>query len=427
MRAISFILILFAIAAAWCPAQSTFVDSLAKKGEVEIPIAQAKMLESELGQLFIINVDGFGYSGPLALEPGYAELVQRLQIGGVIPHYGSTSYEKIRRTNQTLSGLTRLPLLICCDIVKLKGPSGLGSFGDGYVGGFLGKFRRMQDAELSTLAALNAFAFAAIGINVALGPTVDTSTGETRTPDRARLVMDQMKSFGLEPVLKHFPFLPTTANLHHASPDMKLELSEAEKRFAIFQELAPEAGIMMTTHLYDSNVDQGLVTFSPAWNSLLRDRTGFNGLLMSDGLLMLKNYADRSVLAGGPAGQDVEGLDEAAVWALRAILAGHDLIIVEGSAPQTSRVFEGLLTAACRGTPLGGKLRERIDESSARIARWKQDREQTLRRVVDVSAAAMDAVIGMLPDEDASLPEFRFDPAGLARLEPELRAAMVTR
>lgn len=424
MRAISLILIFFVIAAAQSSAQSSYVDALAKKNGLGIPIVQARKLESELGQLFIINVDGFGYSGPLALEPGYADLVKRLQIGGVIPHYGSTSYERIRRTNRALLEMTRLPLLICCDIVKLKGSSGLGSFGDGYVGGFLGKFRRIQDAELSTLAALNAFAFAAIGINVALGPTVDTSTGETRTADRARLVMAQMKSFGLEPVLKHFPFLPTTANLHHASPDTKLTLDEAEKRFAIFQELAPEAGIMMTTHLYDSNVDRSLVTFSPAWNTLLRDQTGYNGLLMSDGLLMLKSYSDRSALAGGPAGQDVEGLDEAAVWALRAILAGHDLIIVEGTAAQTSRVFEGLLTAACRGTPLGGKLRERIDESSARIARWKQDREQTLRRVVDVSAAVIDAVIGMLPGEDAALPEFRFDPATMARLEPELRAAM---
>ena len=55
----------------------------------------------------------------------------------------------------------------------------------------------------------------------------------------------------------------------------------------------------MTTHLLDSSVDKALVTFSPAWNLLLRTRTGFEGPLMSDGLLMLKNYADRGPLAGG--------------------------------------------------------------------------------------------------------------------------------
>ena len=162
----------------------------------------------------------------------------------------------------------------------------------------------------------------------------------------------QLRSFGLEPVIKHFPYLPTGANLHRQSPDTRLPLAEAEQRFAIFGELSDDAGIMMTTHLYDSLVDKSIVTFSPLWNGLLRRRRDSTGLLMSDGLLMLKNYADSRSSPADP-GPGFAGIDETARWAMRAILAGHDMVIVEGSAAQTYHVFEGLLTVACGGTPTG--------------------------------------------------------------------------
>jgi hypothetical protein len=416
-------LILAALVVPACAADSSFVDSLASTGKLGIPVQQARDLESRLGQLFIVNVDGFGYAGPLALEPGFAPMVERLQIGGVIPHYGSTNYERIRRTNRALKGMTRLPLLLCSDIAKIKGAGAVGTFGDGYVGGFLGRFKRLPDSELETLARLNAFVFAALGINVALGPTVDTSTTDPRTIDRARLVIAELKDFGLEPVLKHFPYLPAGANLHKQSPDTRVPPDEAEKRFAVFQELADDAEIMMTTHLYDSLVDKSIVTFSPVWNLLLRSRTGFGGLLMSDGLLMLRNYSDTSMLAAGPTGPEVAGMDQTTAWALRAILAGHDFIIVEGSAAQTYLTFQGLLAVACRNTPLGRELKERIEESYGRIESWKQGKEATLRREVDVPAAVISTVVRALPIDGLDLKSFRFDAHVLASLEPALRAA----
>lgn len=424
---IALVLLFGLLAAGPCSSQSPFVDTLAARGKLEIPLDDARKLESELGQLLVVNVDGFGYSGPLALEPGFAPMVQRLQIGGVIPHYGSTSFERIRRTNRALQELTDLPLLICSDIVRLRGPARTGSFGDGYVGGFVGRFRQMPDQQFQTLARLNAFVFSALGINVALGPTVDTSTADPHTADRARMAAGELKSYGLQVVLKHFPYLPTGANLHRRSPDTKVPLEEAQKRFAVFRDLAADADMVMTTHLLDSSIDRSLVTFSPAWNALLRGRTGFDGPLMSDGLLMLKNYADSSVLAGGIPSADFAGLDEAAVWAARAILAGHDLVIVEGSAAQTMRVFEGLLTAAGRASPRARELRARIEESAARIARWKKGREEELRRVVEVAPSAVQQAISLLPPDGADLTSFRFDPAGLARLRPTMESVEVSR
>jgi Glycosyl hydrolase family 3 N terminal domain len=419
---------LFVLAGALpCMSQQVSVDTLAAGGKLAISREEALRLQAGIGQLLIVNVDGFGYAGPLALEPGFAPMVQRLQIGGVIPHYGSTSYERIRLTNRSLAGLTDQPLLICCDIVKLKGPSRTASFGDGYVGGFLGKFRRLPDEQLRKLARLDAYAFAALGVNVSLGPTVDTSTGDRRTVERAQMVVDELKAFGIQVVLKHFPYLPAGANLHRESPDTAVPLPEAEKRFIVFHDLAGDADIMMTTHLLDTSVDPALVTFSPAWNALLRTSTGFDGPLMSDGLLMLKNYADRGPLARGVPMTGLAGLDETAAWAARAILAGHDMVIVEGSAAQTVRVYEGLMTAACGPSAQGAALRARVEESIAKIARWKEERREPLRRVVDVPLSSMQLLIDTLPPDGTDLAAFRFDPAAFARLVPGLEAAALPR
>ena len=103
------------------------------------------------------------------------------------------------------------------------------------------------------------------------------------------------------------------------------------------------------------------------------------------------------------------------------------MVIVEGSAAQTVRVYEGLLTAACGPSPQDAALRARIEESAARIARWKVDRREPLRRVVDVPPSAVQALIQALPPDDADLATFRFDPAAIARLVPSLEAAALSR
>ena len=427
IRALAIAALLAFVAPARVAAEYGFVDKLAAAGSLGIPLAEARAIESKLGQLFVVNVDGFGYSGPLALAPGYIPMVERLQVGGVIPHYASTDFERIRRTNRALSAMTREPLLICCDIVRLSGKAGkTARFGDGYVGGFIGRFRGLSDPGYQSLASLNAFVFSALGVNVALGPTVDDSTSDARTAARARVMIAELRRFGLEPVLKHFPFLPHGANLHRESPDTKVALRYIEKRAAIFRELAGESDILMTTHLRDSLVDSRIVTLSPRWIDILHRQTGFKGLLMTDGLLMLANYSDHASLLGGDASTDSSGgLDGAAAWALSAVLAGHDLLIVEGSAATTYRVFEGLLRAACGKTETGKLLRERIESTAARIALFKKRNEKLLRREIDVPPAAIGEIVSLVPTDSADMKTFRFDPAALKRVEKYLRRSVL--
>jgi hypothetical protein len=391
----------------------------------EVPSADSPELPAMLAQLFIVNVDGFAYDGPLAVHPAYMGMVARLQLGGVIAHYGSKDFEKIKATNRALANLTDLPLLICADIFRLAGSGGgpaagkTACFGDGYVGGFIGKFTALGDSDFKALAAINAFVFSALGVNVMLGPTVDDSTGDGRTAERAGVVMAELSRFGVQPVLKHYPFLPSNADLHRQSPDTWVPLEYVKTRTRIFKSLQGSCGILMSTHTFDSFVDpESIATFSAKWRILLSEDTGFRGLVMTDGLLMLDNYADRSML--GRAAPELPIREGPASWALRAIFAGHDLIVLEGGISVTTGVYDVLLSLARSDTETGRALRARIGEAYDLISRYKESRKAALTREAEARKDALDLAISAMPAENTP-PDFRFDPAVLSRLEPEMR------
>lgn len=244
--------------------------------------------------------------------------------------------------------------------------------------------------------------------------------------DRARVVVAELGRFAVLPVLKHFPFLPRDANLHRESPDTKVALRDVETRAAVFARLSSEAPILMTTHLMDSLVDPDLVTFSPAWIRILRRESRFRGLLMTDGLLMLENYRGASAALLGQPGGGAGGPAVAngpAAWAVRAVLAGHDLLIVEGTAAVTYKVFEGLLAEACGSSPAARRLRDRIDDATASIARFKKQNATLLGRRIDISDEVIAKIIALAPAEDARPAGFRIDPSGFAAVEQELRRA----
>jgi len=72
------------LAAAPAGAQPASLRNLSQPG-LRIPRSRRRSLRRSWVSFFIINVDGFDWSGPLALAPAFVELVTRLQIGGVIP------------------------------------------------------------------------------------------------------------------------------------------------------------------------------------------------------------------------------------------------------------------------------------------------------------------------------------------------------
>lgn len=403
-------LLLLACSPASCGAESLSAR-LSAAGTLGIGLAEAEDLEGKLGQLFIVNVDGFKYEGALAVHPLYIQLVESLKAGGVIPHYGSASFSKIRETNRELARRSAPSLLITSDLITLapEGKAATGrdapkaSFGDGYVGGFIGRYDAAADGDFPKLAYLDAFVYRALGVNCAFGPTVDNSTGGARTAERAGALLSAYERFGVQATLKHWPFIPEGTNLHRSSGDTKATADEVRLLTAVFRRLAPRADLMMTTHVFDSLIDGGaLVTFSPAWLSMLRRDTGFGGLLVSDGLLMLRSYRDLAAPPRPIAGLGDGEEDEYAGWAMRAILAGHDLLILESTLGTTRKVFEKVLALACRKDAQGRELRERISASHARIAEFKRRHAAELAAAVEAPVKLIDDILAAWPADGAS-------------------------
>ena len=98
------------------------------------------------------------------------------------------------------------------------------------------------------------------------------------------------------------------------------------------------------------------------------------------------------------------GDDEIAGWAARSILAGHDMVIVEGGAATSTWVYRRLLEIACRGDDLGRELRDRIFQAYGRILLLKTARENADRVAAPPEDDLVKRVVGYLADRGAAGP-----------------------
>jgi len=126
----------------------------------------------------------------------------------------------------------------------------------------------------------------------------------------ARAVADGMLAGGVLPVVKHMPghgrsVQDSHKNLPHVTAS-RADLDASD--FAAFAALA-DLPLGMTAHLVYDVIDDTPATISPAMIALIRDRIGFDGLLMTDDISM-------KALRGTPAER-----------ARAAIAAGCDLAL----------------------------------------------------------------------------------------------------
>jgi len=163
---------------------------------------------------------------------------------------------------------------------------------------------------------------------------------------------------GLATVAKHFPGHGTTAaDSHFALPRIEAGLAELEAVDLVPFRRAFAAGLdaVMTAHVQVPAVEPDGTpgSLSPrVVHDLLRDRLGFDGLVVTDDLEM-------RAISGSL------GVGEAAV---RAVLAGADMVMVIWTPRRKAEVGEALLAAA-----RSGRLsRARLDESVRRVLRLKE-------------------------------------------------------
>jgi beta-N-acetylhexosaminidase len=209
----------------------------------------------------------------------------------------------------------------------------------------------------------------AAGVNLDLGPVADVNSN----PDNPVI---GTRSFGTDPALvaaqvaawvsglqdagvaacaKHFPGHGDTAQDSH----LELPTVDADLETLVARELMPfaaavEVGIasVMTSHIVVPALDPELPgTLSAPVLGLLRDRLGYDGVIVSDALDM----------AGASAGR---GIPEAAVLSLAA---GTDLLCIGTDvAVATVRATQDAIVSAVEA---GRLTRERLEEAVARVDR----------------------------------------------------------
>jgi beta-N-acetylhexosaminidase len=165
--------------------------------------------------------------------------------------------------------------------------------------------------------------------------------------------------------LKHFPGHGAAPGDSHTSvPEASLTLDEWRASAALPFAAGIDAGadLVMTGHLVYPAVDPAPASLSAEWHRILRDELGFEGVTVSDDLLMLQHN-------GLPEFADP---DENAI---RAVAAGTDLLLyVLPADPSELGISVAGLTSAIADAVRAGRIPEaRLDDAVERVL--------TLRRV----------------------------------------------
>lgn len=389
-----------------------FAASSSSKTSIAAPNVspECSKVHDELGQLFYIGV--YGYKGHnaagLAIQQEYVDLVRELNIGAVLPHVDSDDPQAVARSSHALqaaaqAGTSHLPAILGVDYDSLKTQNHKANFGLGYGSGLIGKFGgSLSNQCFSDLIFLDAYLHKAMGLNQSLGPTIERNPhGGFLSQDASKVmplgnsVFDTFHQMGLGVTAKHFPYTPSDYNLHNRSEDTHVSESDVTKLLESFRESAPTADFVMSTHLMNSKIDpKDMVTFSDKWIKILRDQVGFQGLLVTDGLFMIDRYSG-SVVSMASNWNGPQFNNTKSIFAARALLAGHDMVFLEGDAASTREVFHDLQGLACGTSEVGLKLRSRIFESFKRVEAYKKKHLKSLTQNVAPDAHLIDSAIGL--------------------------------
>ncbi len=289
-------------------------------------------LEEKVGQLLMVQ-----FTGELANEEARV-LIQDTHVGGIIYYNWSNglhSPKQVQSLSLSLQELTNgnphpIPLFIAIDqeggaISRLQ--QGFSHFPGNAVVGNTGNPQLAKEIAFTVGNELRA-----VGINMNLAPVVDVNSNPQNLVIGARSFSDQpqiVAAFGEQALqgyreahvlatLKHFPgHGDTTVDSHADLPIVHKSLSELKKvELLPFSQLASSAEAIMTAHILIPAFDtENCSTLSEKTLRYLREIIGFQGLIVSDSLIM------EGVL------KQCGTVEEAAIQTLQA---GCDLLILGG-------------------------------------------------------------------------------------------------
>jgi beta-N-acetylhexosaminidase len=328
-------------------------------------------LEEKVGQMFT-----FGNRGPEITEES-RELIARRKAGGIF--LGGNCLDNPEQVFQLTSALQRealatengIPLFVSADFVagtgcKLK--RGGTHFPKNFALGAAGDERlAYESGRITALESL------AIGVNFNYSPVVDINNnpanpviGTHSFGEDAELVsrlgsavIRGYQEHGLIATAKHFPgHGNTSVDSHEALPVLTFRPDQLEAFELVPFRRAIEAGVdaIMVGHIAVPELDPSRRPASlsyPLTTGLLRNRLGFRGLIVTDGLSM-KGVTNAF------------SIEEACV---EAVLAGADILLATTDSYEQSL---SVLDAVIRAVRTGRISERRIDESVERILAVKR-------------------------------------------------------
>lgn len=321
-------------------------------------IVKDMTLEEKVGQMFFIKNDGRFDGGILDKYP----------VGGVILFKGDFSgktEDQIKADIIDLQEGSKLPLLIGIDeeggeVVRLScyshlAPEQFRSPRDIF---YTSDYEGIRQDTITKSELLLSY-----GINVNFAPVCDVPDGPSDfiysralcedvnlIINYTGMMVDTMEECGIGSVLKHFPGYGNNGDTHNGIVKDTRSREEYESTDLIPFKAGIEAGAwcILVNHVVVECMDPAYqASMSPEVHRILREDIGYNGVIITDDLMM---GAVSEVFSEGDA-------------AIQAILAGNDMIL--------STDYQVQYAAVLRAAKSGEIPEEQIDESVKRILRWK--------------------------------------------------------
>jgi beta-glucosidase len=340
-----------------------------------LPEISTLSLPAQIAQMIVVRTSGYLFDHQIRYpvwEPPTATLYHWLAevgVGGVIV-LGASAGELALRIQQ-LQSWAKMPLLVCADVEEGVGQRFPGATWFPPPMALSAVFQtHPEQAEhyAEQMGMITAQESLAIGLNWLLAPTVDVNNNPSNpvinvrafgeAPDAvSRLTTAFIRGTQRYPILttaKHFPGHGDTAIDSHLALPTLLHSRERLQTLELlpFQTaIAAQVDAVMTAHLHIPALDPDLpATLSPAiLNGLLRQDLGFDGLIVTDALIM-----------GAIANR--YGANEAAVLAAEA---GADILLMPANPIEA-------IEAVCRAVEAGRISPAQIEASVERIWAVKQ-------------------------------------------------------
>jgi beta-N-acetylhexosaminidase len=350
-------------------AQATMPAVAAQDRRVEEALRSLGGDADRVGQLLLL-----GWAGTTAEEA--RPTLRDLRPGGIVYVDNARTAAAATAVNAGLLDISRelglLPPLIAVDheggrVQRIVDVANLGANQDFAAG-------QPSDAQACERGLTHARQLRAMGFSMNLAPVLDVNNNPANPVigDRsygsdptvvARLgaaYVRGLQAGGVAAVGKHFPGHGNTAVDSHlqlpALPQSEAQLEQVEL-VPFRRAIAPDVDVaaIMSAHIVFPAVDpsDAPATLSrPIMTGLLRDRLGFQGLVLSDDLAGMRAITDN--FTPGQA-------------AVRAVQAGVDLLIVAGGIPRQRESRDALLAALAAGD----LSRERLDDALRHVLQVK--------------------------------------------------------